>query len=225
MSRRLKTDIHGPDWRRGIDDLRERGIPAAFAPELEPPLHLVVEIGFGRGEFLKDLAQRSPETAFLAIEASHKRMLKMARRLALGEFRNIRLVAARAEVVVEDILLPESVACFWINFPDPWPKKRHHRRRLIQPQLIGQGFDPPEDLDVPGGVKTLLSQGSGGLHQSDPFVISKGLGVNPNHPGCNADHIAGFIIELDLDHHAEGLLMDRNSLNCSNASGVRGSRN
>ncbi|MCZ6463909.1 MAG: tRNA (guanosine(46)-N7)-methyltransferase TrmB [Proteobacteria bacterium] len=148
MSRRLKTDIHGPDWRRGIDDLRERGIPAAFAPELEPPLHLVVEIGFGRGEFLKDLAQRSPETAFLAIDASHKRVLKMARRLALGELRNIRLVAARAEIVVEDMLLPESVACFWINFPDPWPKKRHHRRRLIQPQLIAR----LATRLVPGGV-------------------------------------------------------------------------
>jgi tRNA (guanine-N7-)-methyltransferase len=136
VSRTLKTDIPGPDRRVAIDDVRAKGWAALFAPDVEEPLRLVVEIGFGRGEFLRALAAAAPDVAHVGVDLSHRRVLKMARRLAKTEERNIRLIEARAEDVVRDALAEASVETFWINFPDPWPKKRHHRRRLLQPALV-----------------------------------------------------------------------------------------
>jgi tRNA (guanine-N7-)-methyltransferase len=138
VARRLKHDIPGPDRRVGVDELRARGPGAVFAPELAPDAPLVVELGFGRGEFLMELAAHAPRVAHLGVEVSHKRVLKMARRLARTELRNVRLVEARAESVVRECLARGSVQAFWVNFPDPWPKKRHQRRRLLQPELVRQ---------------------------------------------------------------------------------------
>jgi len=136
MSRVLKTDIPGVDRRVSIDEARERGFEAIFAGRVARPLPLVVEIGFGRGEFLLDLAIREPEQAFVGVELSAKRALKMARRLARQEIANVVLIEGRAEAVLADALRDASVGCFWLNFPDPWPKKRHHRRRFVQPDAL-----------------------------------------------------------------------------------------
>ena len=136
MSRTLKTDIPGPDRRVTLDDVRAKGWAALFAPDVREPLRLVVEIGFGRGEYLRALAAAAPGVAHVGVDLSHRRVLKLARRLAKTEERNLRLLEAGAEEVVRDALADESVETFWINFPDPWPKKRHHRRRLLQPAFV-----------------------------------------------------------------------------------------
>ena len=151
MARKLKFDIPGPDRRVSLEEVREKGLEAIFAPELAPPLRLVVEIGFGRGEFLAHQAAARPELAHLGIEVSFKRVLKMARRLARTELGNVRLLEATGEEVVGDLLAEGSVAEFWINFPDPWPKKRHHRRRLVQPPLVAalaRRLEPGGELQV-----------------------------------------------------------------------------
>ncbi len=147
MARKLKYDIPGPDRRVSPDEVREKGWPALFAPDLAAPLRLAVEIGFGRGEFLLHLAESRPGLAHVGVEVSFKRVLKMARRLARTELGNVRLVEATGEEVVRDLLAEGSVQEFWINFPDPWPKKRHHRRRLVQPPLVAR----LADRLVPGG--------------------------------------------------------------------------
>jgi tRNA (guanine-N7-)-methyltransferase len=136
VSRKLKTDIPGFDWRVPLDELRTLGAEKVFAGRVARPLPLVVEIGFGRGEFLLALAEQQPEQAFVGVELSHKRALKMARRLARRGLANVALVEARAEEVLRDALPDASVACFWLNFPDPWPKKRHARRRFVQPEAL-----------------------------------------------------------------------------------------
>jgi tRNA (guanine-N7-)-methyltransferase len=138
MSRSLKYDFAGPDFRVAAEDLAGPGLAKAFEPDLEPPLRLTVDLGFGRGELLLDLARAEPQAAFLGVEYSYKRVLKLARRLARTPLRNLRLVCATAEAIVEDRLPEGFVHAFWINFPDPWPKKRHHRRRLIQPGFVRQ---------------------------------------------------------------------------------------
>ena len=135
MSRTLKRDIHGPDRRVTLEALREEGAAAQFEGDVAKPLPLVVELGFGRGEFLQELAEREPDVAFLGVDYSHKRVWKLARRIAPTPLANVRLVEARAEEVVAE-LAPASVRTFWINFPDPWPKSRHHRRRLLQPAFV-----------------------------------------------------------------------------------------
>ena len=159
MGRSLKYDIPGEDWRVSALDFFEatspealdfsgpvgesqaggaRSIESLFAETLEPPFNVVLEIGFGRGEFLLDLAKRFPGTAFLGVEVSYKRVLKLARKLARAELTNVRLLEARAENVVRDLLPTESLDEAWINFSDPWPKARHEGRRLIQPAFISE---------------------------------------------------------------------------------------
>jgi tRNA (guanine-N7-)-methyltransferase len=138
MARKLKTDIPGPDWRRSFEAAAEEGVASLFRPELSAPRALVLEIGFGRGEFLLALAEKQPATAFLAVETSRKRVLKMARRLARTPHRNVRLLEARGEQVVAELLPDASLSACWINFPDPWPKKRHHKRRLLQAPFVAQ---------------------------------------------------------------------------------------
>jgi tRNA (guanine-N7-)-methyltransferase len=136
MARRLKFDIPGIDWRVAGGQLEAPGLEAMYGPELPRPLRLVVDLGFGRGEFLLKLAEERRDTAFLGVEYSFKRVLKLARRLARSDLDNVRLVEATAQQVVGEWLPDAVVDCFWINFPDPWPKKRHHRRRLMQPTFV-----------------------------------------------------------------------------------------
>lgn len=138
MGRKLKTDVVGEDPRVTPESLIDPGWRTLFAPQLPDPKAFVVEIGFGRGEFLLDQAERSPDAAFLGVELSRKRLVKMARRVARLGVSNVRLVEARGERVVDELLAPASVDVFWINFSDPWPKRRHASRRLIQHDFVRQ---------------------------------------------------------------------------------------
>jgi tRNA (guanine-N7-)-methyltransferase len=150
LPRRLRTDLPGPDWRVPPGALRDPGPDGIFPARLSRPLALVVDVGFGRGELLQELARADPESALLGIEVSSKRVLKMARRLAKTQLDNVRLVQATAESAVAE-LAPSSVQGFWVNFPDPWPKKRHHRRRLLQPDFVralGERLLPGGFLEV-----------------------------------------------------------------------------
>ncbi|RIL05531.1 MAG: tRNA (guanosine(46)-N7)-methyltransferase TrmB [Proteobacteria bacterium] len=140
MTRRLKLDIPGPDLRVSFDDVKAKGWPALFAGDVETPagapLRLVLEIGFGRGEFGIELARAAPDVAHVGVELSFRRVHKQARRLAKGGPRNLRLVHGRGEMALAELFAPGSLDAVWINFPDPWPKKRHHRRRLVQAPLV-----------------------------------------------------------------------------------------
>ncbi len=135
MPRTLKTDIPGEDWRVSPEQARQQGWREIFSSHMEADCPLVVEIGFGRGEFIVDLARQSPDTAFVGVEYNRRRVMKMARRLARQELRNIRLVEAMGQEVVRD-LPANSVSEFWVNFSDPWPKKRHHKNRILQVEMI-----------------------------------------------------------------------------------------
>jgi tRNA (guanine-N7-)-methyltransferase len=136
VGRGLKYEIPGEDWRRRLDEVAARGWEEIFSPDQGAPLRLVVEIGFGRGEFLLDLAAKDPESSFVGVEVSFKRTLKMARKLGRSGLRNVRLIEGRGQVVVKELLQPESVHEMWINFSDPWPKERHADRRLLQSEFV-----------------------------------------------------------------------------------------
>lgn len=135
MSRSLKYEIPGPDWRVDPEQVRETGWSAVFGRPAGRKHPLVVEIGFGRGEFLLDVAASDPERDHVGVEVSFKRVLKLTRRLARTPLTNVRLLHSSAERVL-DLFGRGSVLCLWINFPDPWPKKRHHARRLVTPKLV-----------------------------------------------------------------------------------------
>jgi tRNA (guanine-N7-)-methyltransferase len=113
------------------EELRERG-----PSEVLGAARLVLELGFGRGELLLDLAEASPQRAFLGVEISRKRVEKVARRAEKRGIANVFLLHAPAEYALDRVLPPRCVEECWINCPDPWPKKRHWRRRLVQAPLV-----------------------------------------------------------------------------------------
>jgi tRNA (guanine-N7-)-methyltransferase len=113
--------------------LRELGLDACF--DGRP---VVLEIGFGRAELILALAQADPARGYLGVEVSRKRVAKAARRAEKAGIGNVRLVHSNAEFVVERALPPSSISECWINFSDPWPKKRHFKRRLFQPDFVAR---------------------------------------------------------------------------------------
>lgn len=169
MSRRLRYDIPGPDRRVSIEDVQTKGWEGLFAPDLQPPLRMVLEIGFGRGEFLQALAEAAPDVSHIGVEISWKRVLKMARRLARTELRNVRLVHGTGDAVVAATIAPDSLEAVWINFSDPWPKERHHRRRLVQPALVAA---LAERL-VPGGVLYVATDDIGYAEHIDAVLAAE----------------------------------------------------
>ena len=96
------------------------------------PLH--VDLGCGDGSFLFALAERLPARNFLGIERLRGRIRSSARKVANLE--NVRLLQIESSYAVRYLLPAGSVETFYLLFPDPWPKRRHHRRRIVTPDFL-----------------------------------------------------------------------------------------
>jgi len=94
-----------------------------------------LEIGFGNGEHLLARAQAEPERNFLGVEVHRPGIGQLLRGAAAADLRNLRVIAHDAVEVLEAQIAPGALDEVQILFPDPWPKKRHHKRRLIQPEF------------------------------------------------------------------------------------------
>ncbi len=94
-----------------------------------------IEIGFGKGGFLVQVSQKFPERNFLGLETAAKMVEYAAGRLRKRGIRNVRLLRADAHYFLERFVRDGSVAGFHIYFPDPWPKQRHRKRRLLTPEF------------------------------------------------------------------------------------------
>ncbi|MCS1410810.1 MAG: tRNA (guanine-N(7)-)-methyltransferase [Verrucomicrobia subdivision 3 bacterium] len=99
---------------------------------------LEVEIGCGNGSFLITYAAQNPETNFLGIERLLGRIRKLDRKAKRAGVSNIKIVRVEAAYCVEYMLPPESIHACHIYFPDPWPKKKHWKKRLIAPKFVEQ---------------------------------------------------------------------------------------
>ena len=125
--------------RRAVDEL----LPRFGVPFQRTPLDLdrlfgraapkVLEIGFGMGETTAAIAKAHPEIDYLGIEVHTPGVGALLKRVAELELENLRLVQHDAVEVLEHMLAPASLDAVHLFFPDPWPKKRHHKRRLVQP--------------------------------------------------------------------------------------------
>lgn len=109
-------------------------IVEVFRARAEAPLE--VDIGSGDGSFLVEMAERHPERNFLGLERLLGRVRKTCRRAARLGLDNVRVLRIENAYAVRHLLPPGSVSTFHILFPDPWPKRRHWRRRLIQPPFL-----------------------------------------------------------------------------------------
>ncbi|MFQ5486973.1 MAG: tRNA (guanosine(46)-N7)-methyltransferase TrmB [Gammaproteobacteria bacterium] len=96
----------------------------------------MLEIGCGMGESLLAMAAAHPENDYLAIEVYRPGIGTLMRRLAEAGLDNVRIVNEDAVFVLERMLPVEAFAAIYLFFPDPWPKKRHHKRRIVQPPFI-----------------------------------------------------------------------------------------
>ncbi len=111
-----------------IDFVRIFGRPA--------PVH--IEVGTGRGTFLLNQARAQPSVNFLGIEWARKYYLYAVDRIGRWALTNVRIIRVNAAVFLADFIEDNSVDCFHIYFPDPWPKRRHHKRRFLCPTNMEQ---------------------------------------------------------------------------------------
>ncbi|WP_305856224.1 tRNA (guanosine(46)-N7)-methyltransferase TrmB [Balneatrix alpica] len=99
---------------------------------------LVVEIGFGMGDSLVAMAQAMPEKNFIGIEVHEPGVGRLLNNVALAGLTNVRVFCADAIKVLEQCLPAASIDTLQLFFPDPWPKKKHHKRRIVQPAFAEQ---------------------------------------------------------------------------------------
>lgn len=113
-------------------------------PEKLPPLDrifpskspLEIDVGCGKGRFLLAHAAANPAINMIGIEKKTIRIHKVERRIRRENLTNIRLIHGEAFAVIETMLPPLSVDVFYFFFQDPWPKRRHHRRRLFSTEFM-----------------------------------------------------------------------------------------
>ena len=97
---------------------------------------LTLEIGFGNGQSLLAMAQDNPQTNFVGIEVHRPGVGSLLKAIAEQQITNLRLICTDAVEVLQQHVADNSIDCIQIFFPDPWPKKRHHKRRLIQDEFV-----------------------------------------------------------------------------------------
>lgn len=119
------------------------GVPYASGSRLDPdalypgkPGPFVVEIGFGMGAATALIAQALPDKRFLGIEVHAPGVGKLLAEIEAQSLVNLRVIRHDALEVVRDMLPEGSVDGFHLFFPDPWPKKRHHKRRIMGAEFI-----------------------------------------------------------------------------------------
>lgn len=95
-----------------------------------------LEIGFGMGEGLAETAAAHPENDYLGVEVHTPGVGALLKQIGERGLANVRVIQHDAVEVLTNMLAPDSLSGVHIFFPDPWHKKRHHKRRLIQPPLV-----------------------------------------------------------------------------------------
>ncbi|MFF1699278.1 tRNA (guanosine(46)-N7)-methyltransferase TrmB [Streptomyces sp. NPDC058257] len=121
-----------PKWGLDIDGQRTLDLAELFGGERP----VVLEIGFGMGEATAQMAADDPDTGILAVDVhtpGQGNLLGLAERNGLD---NIRVANGDAVILLREMLPPASLTGLRVYFPDPWPKARHHKRRIIQPDFL-----------------------------------------------------------------------------------------
>ena len=124
-----------PAQQRALETLLPvYGIP--FPEKIESQKPLVLEIGSGMGETTLAIAAAHPEIDFVAVEVHGPGVGSLLNAIHRGKIPNLRIVRHDAVEVLERMVADGSLAAIHLFFPDPWPKKRHHKRRLVQSPFV-----------------------------------------------------------------------------------------
>lgn len=122
---------HGVAWEPG----RILNPATLFAPG-DAAKPFVVEVGFGMGDATATIAEALPDARFLGLEVHAPGVGKLLSEIEQRSIHNLKLCRHDAVEVVDSMLAPGSVSGFHVFFPDPWPKKRHHKRRIMNPDFV-----------------------------------------------------------------------------------------
>ena len=126
-----------PAQKRALEVLfPSYGLPFARQPLANPfgrKAPLVLEIGSGMGEATVAIARAHPEADFIAVDVHAPGIGSLLKRIAEEKLANLRVIRHDAVEVLEHMIPDGALAAIHLFFPDPWPKKRHHKRRLVQP--------------------------------------------------------------------------------------------
>ena len=163
-------------------------------PEPKP---LEVELGSGDGSFLVEYARLHPERNFLGVERLLGRLVKIDRKGRRAGLTNLRGVRIESSYFLKYLLPPASVAALHIYFPDPWPKRKHRRHRLINPefpQLARQAL-------VPGGAVFLRTD------DADYFAqMREVFGASPHFAPAEAPaELTGVVTDFEREFQNRGI--------------------
>jgi tRNA (guanine-N7-)-methyltransferase len=113
-----------------------RDAPLDFEQVFGRRAPVILEIGFGMGDATAQIAANRPDTDFLGVEVHEAGVGALLRRIGEQQLANVRIVRHDAVEVLRHMVPPGSLAGVHVFFPDPWHKKRHHKRRLVQPPFV-----------------------------------------------------------------------------------------
>ncbi len=131
-----------------IIPMQQDAIPLPLERIFGATAPLEVDVGCGKGRFLTARAAAHPGRHFIGIEQRLKRVQKVDKKACRAGLKNVRVIYGDAELAVETMLPTASVAVYYISFSDPWPKRRHHERRVFN----GKFMDAVHRTLVSGGV-------------------------------------------------------------------------
>jgi tRNA (guanine-N7-)-methyltransferase len=134
-------------FMRGRTELRAEEASVEYIPKsLTQPLNfdavfpdrgpVEIDLGCGDGAFLTAIARANLQHNFLGIERLLGRIRTVCRKIAQADLKNARVIRLPAAVALEHLIPSESVTAFHLLFPDPWPKRRHHRRRAFTIEFL-----------------------------------------------------------------------------------------
>jgi tRNA (guanine-N7-)-methyltransferase len=180
--------IHRPvSW---VERLR---LPALF----DAHGSLEVELGSGDGSFLAQWAKACPDRNFLGVERLLGRLRKLDRKAQRAELKNLRLMRIEAGYFLEFILPPASVHALHVYFPDPWPKRKHRKNRLIDERFPGLA------------AEVLVPRGAVYLRTDDENYFAQMRDVFGAHPGFNLidtpEELAAIITDFERGFQARGI--------------------
>lgn len=151
---------------------------AIFPDRADAPLE--VDLGSGDGAFLVEMSGRHPERNFLGVERLLGRVRRTCRRLARTGAANARMIRLESHYLVRYLLPRGAVSVFHVMFPDPWPKRRHQAKRLIQTGFL----DDVREALAPGGELRLTTDSLPYFeHMREVFEAHPGFTEEPWAPG------------------------------------------
>ncbi|MGA2242252.1 MAG: tRNA (guanosine(46)-N7)-methyltransferase TrmB [Verrucomicrobiota bacterium] len=142
---------------------------AELFPRSQP---LEVELGCGDASFLADYARQHPDRNFIGVERLLGRMRKLDRKGRRARLTNLRGVQIESSYFLQYLLPPHSASALHVYFPDPWPKKRHHKNRLINesfPRLARAALAPGGEVYLRTDDKDYFAQMTGVFGASREF--------------------------------------------------------